>query len=729
MLADFKRRSVLARALSGAAIGLFAGIAVLGVERTGALERIERATLDWRQRRCARGEAASPIGLVYLGELSRAAAEKDGIYFPWPRGIWAAILTFLARDAGARAVAFDIIFSEPSPYKDDDYDLELERAIARSKIALFVLTFSANGTVLPPAVLDCVRALAPEVEIEDPKLAALFPEMRGILSPTLARFLAVAKGVGNAQHPPDPDGIYRRIHPFVRFEGRLYPSISLAVAREALGGGPIRLTRERVLEVGPPERRRRVPLEPDGTMLIRFGPEVRAAHASAIEAYAAMNAESDRVARRNIGEDVFREKAVFIAYSAPGLYDVKPNPIMGTAPAVLVHAAAAENVIDGRPLRSWTRSGPLPLVAALSGIGALVAGLVAAAPRVIWQIAATLALGGAWFAAASFYFFPRDLVVDLVAPEAAVALAFAAGTLYNYVTEGRQRRAIKDAFQHYLSPAFVEELLRDPTKLRLGGERRELTIFFSDLAGFTTMSEKLEPEELVRLLNHYLTRMTSIILKHGGTHDKYEGDAIMCFFGAPVDLPAHAVMACLAAIEQQAEIARINQEWGALGLPSVHARMGINTGVVVVGNMGSEMTMDYTVMGDPVNLASRLEGANKPFGTLMMVGERTQELAKDSIDFRELAGLRVKGKRKPVRVYEILGKRGETPKARLETARLFETALRAYEKRDFARAAAMFEALKEEGDKPSELYVEECRRFLKEPPPPDWDGVITLTSK
>ncbi len=725
------------RFLGGALAGLLAGGAALAADLGGYFEAIEGKSLDWRQRWAAGREAAEgprPVAIVYQGEPSLAAGRKLGREWSWPwaRSLWRPVLDLIRRD-GARAAAFDVVFSEASSSPDEDAELEAGlRDLGTMHLATM---FAVEAPVpLPEGALARVRELAVTVTAGAPGDLAIFPEAQTIHSLSEEIFLRAAAGIGNVAHPSDRDGIFRRVAPLVRFEGRFYPTIALAVAHRTAGGGPIRLESDRTLVYGSGEARRRVPIEPDGTILIRFGRAAIDAHEEAVEAFDAImaGAEEGELVPKGLTyrPGAFRDRIVFIGYSAVGTYDLKPLPILVRAPGVLFHVAAAENLLSGRTLRTWTRRSPLPLAAAVLLLGAATGALVASTPSVLRQILCALGLGALWLGLAVLVAFPRDLVIDVVSPEAAILLAFTGGSVVNYVTEGRQRKQIKDAFQHYLNPTFVDELLRDPTKLRLGGERRELTIFFSDLAGFTTMSEKLTPEDLVKVLNGYLTRMTRIILNLGGTHDKYIGDAVMCFYGAPLKLSAHATLACIGALEQQAEIIRLNVEYKALGLPTVLARMGINTGEVVVGYMGSDQTMDYSVMGDAVNLASRLEGANKPFGTLIMAGERTEAQARGDIDFRELAGLQVKGKTRPVKVYEVLGRKGATPPGRLAAARRFEAALRLFEARRFVEAAAEFEGLAaKEGDEPSKLYLEECRAFAAEPPGADWDGVVTLTSK
>ena len=240
--------------------------------------------------------------------------------------------------------------------------------------------------------------------------------------------------------------------------------------------------------------------------------------------------------------------------------------------------------------------------------------------------------------------FWQNLWMDAILLAASLWLSFAMSTAFSYATEGRQRRQIKQMFSHYMSDLLIQDLLKNPEKLRLGGEKRVLSVFFSDLAGFTTLSEKLTPEEVVTLLNRYLTAMTDIILASGGLIDKYEGDAIMAFWGAPVLQEDHAARACLAALDNQSRLTELRQEFTRMGLPPVYARIGINTGEMIIGNMGSSQRFDFTVIGDSVNLASRLEGAGKEYGTSIPISEETYRQAQDRVEVRELDLLQVKGK-------------------------------------------------------------------------------------
>jgi adenylate cyclase len=287
-----------------------------------------------------------------------------------------------------------------------------------------------------------------------------------------------------------------------------------------------------------------------------------------------------------------------------------------------------------------------------------------------------------------------------------------------------------------VASSVVDELIKRPELLALGGEERVLSVMFSDVADFSTISEKLTPTELVSLLNEYLTAMTDIVIRHGGIIDKYQGDCIMAEFGAPLPYEDHALRSCRAALEMIDELGKLRKKWEGEGKPQLHARVGINTGRMLVGNLGSSHFVDYTVMGDHVNLASRLEGANKPYGTKLMVSEWTWEVVKEEMYGRELDRIRVKGKDAPVKVYEVMGRReggagGTVPPAAAELIAGFDAALELYKQARFADALAAFRALGERfpDDGPTALYAERCEEYLAEPPEAGWDGVYTMKTK
>jgi adenylate cyclase len=282
-----------------------------------------------------------------------------------------------------------------------------------------------------------------------------------------------------------------------------------------------------------------------------------------------------------------------------------------------------------------------------------------------------------------------------------------------------------------LSPKIIDIITKDPSKLKLGGEEREVTIFFLDIAGFTTMSEALTPTQLVEVMNQCLTCFSSIVLKHEGLINKYIGDCIMAFWNAPIDQPNHAGQACLAALDCIKALPDLNKEFEAKGLPRIDCRIGVNTGTVVVGNMGSHERFDYTVMGDPVNLASRLEGANKEYHSHIMVSDVTFEKAKDSIEARDLDLIRVKGKKEPRRVFEVLCKKGDMSEALRQGRDKYHAALKLYRDQKFQDAIHIFEEVLHflPDDHLTRKYLERARVYAITPPAANWDGVFEMKSK
>ena len=303
--------------------------------------------------------------------------------------------------------------------------------------------------------------------------------------------------------------------------------------------------------------------------------------------------------------------------------------------------------------------------------------------------------------------------------------------LYLFMMERKQKGFIKGAFSQYLSPTVIDQIVENPDMLQLGGEKREMTPFFSDIQGFSTISEGLTPEELVQLLNEYLTAMCDIVSSYHGTIDKFEGDAIIAFWGAPLELPDHATIACHAAIDMQKKNEEMRKTLREQNRPMLYTRIGMSSGPVVVGNMGSADRMDYTMMGDVVNLAARLEGVNKFYQTFTMIPQSTYELAKDDIDTRQLDVIRVVGKKEPISVYEVLERKNQTSSEKSGVVEKYLKALKLYEERNFADASKEFEKVLaiDPDDGPSQTYVKRCGVFLETPPEKDWDGVYTFTEK
>jgi adenylate cyclase len=471
----------------------------------------------------------------------------------------------------------------------------------------------------------------------------------------------------------------------------------------------------------------RIPLDNQGNLLLSF----YGGHRD-FPRFSAFNVIQSFLATREgrkpiYPPEIFRDKIVLVGLTALGLFDLKPTPVSSLTPGMAVHATLIANLLhrDFRVRLSTAKS--LMLAALLAVTIAITIMLVPS----FWKLLVIFLVYASVLVSLVLFSFWQNLWVTGVLPAVSLIFSFALTTAFNYATEGRQRRQIKQMFSHYMSDLLIQDLMKHPEKLRLGGERRVLTVFFSDLAGFTNLSERLPPEEVVRLLNLYLTAMTDLILSSGGIIDKYEGDAIMAFWGAPVPQEDHAIRACLAALDNQSRLVQLREEFGRMGLPPVHARIGINTGEMIIGNMGSTQRFDFTVIGDSVNLASRLEGAGKEYGVSVIMSEETYSQVRDRVEGRELDLLQVKGKDLPVRIYELLGRKGDLTGVQEQKIHLFAEGLRSYRSGQWPEAIRFFEAVLDLDpfDGPGKTFLERCQHFQNNPPGLDWTGVHRLVNK
>jgi len=615
---DQRSKLVQALWLAVAATALTAGL-----WQAGALERWENTTWDWRVRSLAARGATdqslknSPICLILLDQPSLDwGQQNNGWSWPWAREIYTTIIDFCAQ-GGARSLFFDVLYTEPSFYGVDDDQIFGDAIASSGQVvgAAFVHTTAESGgdpgddsgnkvTYPIPEVMNSVHSLA------------------------------------NVSDVPDADGIFRRVTLWHNLPaGEIMPSVGAAVGligadstttRAVLDSGPVR----RVLNFQDPET---------------FWPIYSAAGVvqSALQLMEGLPPQLDPA--------VVKDKHVLFGFSAPGLKDLRPTPLSRMSGGVKVHAATLDNLLHD----SFIAEPPVGAVITAMFVLSFLAGVTLLLGKRLKQTVATLAVFLLLPAVLGQLAAMTQIWWPVVPGTLAHAGALAGAMIIAWSTEGRQKRFIKQAFRHYLSPDVIQRIMDDPDSLKLGGERRELTILFSDLEGFTTISEGLEPDELTQLLNEYLTDMTDIILASGGTLDKYEGDAIIAFWNAPVDQPDHAVRACCAAIDCQRKLAARRAEFQERFDAILRMRIGLNTGPVIVGNMGSHQRFDYSVLGDAANLAARLEGANKVFGTYLMVSAATAAAAEGSVLHRELGDLRVVGRQQPVRVYELAGLVGE----------------------------------------------------------------------
>lgn len=426
--------------------------------------------------------------------------------------------------------------------------------------------------------------------------------------------------------------------------------------------------------------------------------------------------------------EYFNNKVVIVGASAPGLSDLRSTPWQPSFPGVEVHANVFYQLINRKFIHELSKSGEFLFILILG----IVAGLLFTFLRPVGGVIAGMAFYILVFVGVWLVFAFKLLWMPLIAPFLTVLLTYTTHYAYRYRVEERDKREIKKIFSHYVSASVVDELLKKPEMVKLGGEKKFCTVLFSDLAGFTNLSEATSPEELVKLLNEYLTEMTHIVLNNQGTLDKYVGDAIMAIFGAPIDVENHALSGCKTALLMQRALEKIRQDWKKRNLPELNQRIGINSGPMVIGNMGSDIRFDYTAIGDSVNLGARLEGANKQYGTGIMISDATYQLVQGEVITRPLDMLRVKGKNEPVKVYELVALRGETLDVKTrEALNYFQQGYEYYLARHWDWASNQFrQALQiNGGDEPSRLYLERCEEFLKNPPGQDWDGVYNMKTK
>lgn len=721
----------------------------LGFDKPRLLRVLDNRVLDtmfqWRGAQPTSGR----VVVVDIDEKSLAALGQ----WPWSRDLLAELVVAID-EAGAVALGFDIVFAEAdrtsprlalerlqkrlpelfnaSPLPEErlaelDHDQLLGRALVGRPVVLgYVFRQDhyqqAEGGA-PPGIPfpGAMLRLEPEdVAFED---LALIPARWAVLN---RDEINQGESEGFFNVFPDVDGTVRRVPLLISLDGIPYPGLALELARiglgepglviHAVGGSKGQGGSRGVLGLSLGERF--IPTDDAAQAMVNFrGPAFTFPYISVI----------DLLAGRDL--DRLAGKFVLIGTSAAGLLDLRTTPFSPSFPGVEVHANLIDNILLGDHLAYDAASELLFSALMILGGGLLLSALLSYAGPLTGGLVTVLLVGGG--AVGNYlFFFSRGQVVGLVFPLAALLLIFMVVTLFNYFFEGRQKRFISRAFGQYVPPELVEEMAARPNEFSLGGETRELTVLFSDVRGFTTISEGLEATELTRLMNEMLTPMTRIIHQHRGTIDKYMGDAIMAFWGAPLPDPDHARHALEAGMAMVTVIPHIQRDFAAKGWPPIRIGVGLNSGPMNVGNMGSEFRMAYTVLGDAVNLGSRLEGLTKQYGVDIMVSEQTKALVPD-FAYRELDKVRVKGKDKPVAVFEPLGPAQELDPALSEKLSRYHHALELYRQQHFGEAREIFSQLQQEEPKRMlySLYLQRVEHFLEEPPPEDWDGSFTHTSK
>ena len=732
----FKRKFGYARLLC---IALLIGLAALRIADSAPIEELRIRTFDTYQVIDPRVKTARPVVIIDIDEKSLA---KYG-QWPWPRTRVADLITNLTK-LGAVVIAFDIVFAEPDRLNPDvaadtirnlDDETRTKLRALPSNDQLFAEAMQNSRVVLgesglPYVVAELDKAL-PLTGLamlgEDPQRFMLnFP---GLLrnTPVLE---AAAGGRGLFTIRTERDGIVRRVPVIMQAQGLTMPSLTFEMLRLATGTDTIFIKSDAAGIKSVAVKGFEIPTDRNGQLWVHFAHHDPSIYFSAAD-----------VLDGNIAPGIVGQKLVLIGTSAAGLLDVKTTPVTPVMPGVEIHAQVLEAALT-KKLLSQPSYGPI-----LEFGAALLLGIA-----VIWLAPlfgpVTLVAVGAFIAAllvgTSWYFYTQHkLLIDFTYPLLSTTAIYLTLIFSSFVREQAQRRQIRSAFGQYLSPALIEQLAQSPEKLVLGGEEREMTIMFSDVRGFTTISKsfKNDPQGLTGLMNRFLTPLTNAIIARKGTIDKYMGDAIVAFWNAPLDDKEHQLNGCEAAVDMLDRIDVLNkqreleaQEGGPAFFP-LNVGIGLNTGVCVVGNMGSDLRFDYSVLGDSVNLASRLEGQSKEYGFPIIVGSKTALAVKDKFAILELDFIMVKGKKEPEVIYAIAGRDDTAQSGRFQRLRnLTIEMLACYRSRDWEGALAAIERGRRTDEARTlellyNIYEARIRGYQTNPPPDDWNGAFALLTK
>ena len=657
------------KAAAGLLIGACAAGIVLSLTNIEAFRTVELKTYDWRLIRTADPSTArKDIALVEIDEYSLRNLQQHAGRWPWPRVVHASLIDYLSRGKPA-SIVYDVLFADEDlrigfPYGGETWSgAESDQALADTIKKAGNVILAADATYLG-TMTD-----APPLADQGYRLGAPGVLERQVIFPPAGALSGSATALGHTFLSLDPDGPVRHVVPFVRSGDRAIPSLGLSAALRAAGIEPsaVRVEGSSLIagDRTMPLETREVKTE-GGTRgmlwgLIHFrGPAFLSdmkrrpyTHYSFFDLlYSAEQILAEK--KPDIDPSVFRDKIVFVGVTAAGLRDVFETPFAGgVMPGVQIHAAVADDFLSNRFMRPESRRVRITVVVALALAAGLLAVLLPA-----WWAAAVFTGGIAAFVLVATRQFAGGNWINITQPTLAASLALFGGVGYQYFVEGREKRKMKRLFGQYVSKDVYEQLVANPDLARLGGQRRQMTVLFSDIRGFTSVSEQGQPEEIVAILNEYFTRMVEIVFANKGTLDKFVGDMVMALFGAPLDDPNHAEHAVDAALEMIRELDRLNQKWMAEGRPAIDIGIGISTGPMIAGNIGSEAIMSYTVIGDAVNLGARLESLNKEYGTRIIISEATRDALPARYVLRPLGDVVVKGKTRSVAIFEVRENQG-----------------------------------------------------------------------
>ncbi|MFH1287244.1 MAG: adenylate/guanylate cyclase domain-containing protein [bacterium] len=605
----------------GLAISLCSIIFVLiFTELLPFFEDFERKTLDTRfnyRTDYYNKEYKEEFQNIVIIEIDDESASKLGRISEWPRSYYAKVVDYLS-EGGAKQIGFDVGFTENSRYTEED-NILIE-SIKKSNRVYSSYYFSSKPGTDDETIRSFSYPFGNELDTAVYWEQYIFPPIQGIARNS--------KGVGFINLKQDRDGIVRRIPLFIKHGDKAYPQFAVKMAIDYLGipKEKIRLEKGKYFYFNDVQ----IPVGKDNQMLVNYAGY-----------YVFRYIPFWKIIDQIVPKEFFQDKIVFIAATAAGAYDLRSTPVKEISPGIEVNANTFFTIVNKNFVIELSSAQVIFILLILSLICFILSNFVSLSVSII----ATVFLWIFYFTAALVLFQKNSVWLPLIKPTLVIFASFTGNLGYNFLTERKQKKFIQGAFQRYVSPAVLKELLQDPEKISLYGEEKELTVLFSDIRGFTTFSENLSPKENVAVLNEYFSRMAKIVFKYDGMLDKFIGDAIMVIFGAPIIQENHAERACLCALEMIEEVNKFS---------NFKIGIGINTGNMILGNMGSDTKMDYTVIGDNVNLGSRIESLNKDYKTNIIISETTYQKVKDKFIAKDLGCVTVKGRKAETKIYELL---------------------------------------------------------------------------
>ena len=735
-------------------LGLILVLVFLGsaakIYQIGFIQQLDNILFDYRLK------LTMPRGVddrIVILDIDEKSLKEEGRW-PWSRNRLALLMDKLFDRDGVAVAGFDVVFAE----KDESSGYKVLQELARKQLKDVPKFKSTLAQIKPQLDYDNLFAgklrnrnvvlgyyFTHSVNSAEKNVSGALPEPT--FSPgtfngrpvkftqwngyggNLPELQENAAGAGDFNPQVDSDGEVRRVPMIVEYNGAYYESLSLAVMRTLLGSSKLtpgyadKCTNGYVclesLDLSSAQGNFRIPLDEDVSTLVPYRGERGSFRYVSIT----------DVLHDRITPDELKDKIVLIGTTAPGLMDLRSTPVDTVYPGVEIHANMIAGIID----QNLKEKPPYAMGAELVLLfitGVALSLLLPLLTPVKATLLTIVALGASLGGNMAIWHY-ANLSLPLASGVLMILGLFALDMSYGYFIESRTKRLISNLFGKYVPTELVDEMSKNPEQVvSMDGESREMTILFSDVRGFTTISEGLDPKELSQLMNAFLSPLSAVINKHHGKVDKYMGDCIMAFWGAPKPEPEHARNAILAGIEMQKKLHELQPEFKQRGWPEIHVGVGINTGKVSVGNMGSEVRVAYTVMGDAVNLASRLEGITKQYGVGVMVGENTKNAVPDFV-YRELDQVRVKGKKEPVAIYEPICPNGEVDEGVLDELKIFNQALKMYRAQNWDQAELQLDNLRHKFPdcKLYQVYTERVAYFRQNPPGAEWDGVFDFLTK